>query len=464
MKTKFFSKYFGTKEFYKRILILMIPIMIQNGITNFVNMLDNIMVGQIGTAQMTGVAITNQLITVYNLCIFGAVSGAGIFGAQFFGKKDYVGMRNTFRFKIISTTLLTALVIGIFSVFGKGLINLYLQGEGNPEDAALSLGYARQYMLIMFAGLVPYAIVQSYSSTLRESGEATVPMVVSLIAVFVNLLLNYILIFGHFGAPALGISGAAIATVVSRFAELGCIVFWSAKNKEKTVFLEDAFVSISVPKKLSVEIIKKGLPLTLNETLWAAGMAMLSQCYSVRGLDVVAANNIAQTFWNVISVSIFSLGAAVGIILGQMLGAGDTEGARRDSIKHIVFSALISILVGVLFCLFSGIIPQAYKTSDNIKYMAKIMICIFGVTIPLDAVANVTYFILRSGGKSLVTFLFDSCFVWVVSVPVAFVLSHYTDVNIFVLFFISQLLPLIKDIIGIVLVKKGVWIKNIVSD
>ena len=371
MKTKFFSKYFGTKEFYKRILILMIPIMIQNGITNFVNMLDNIMVGQIGTAQMTGVAITNQLITVYNLCIFGAVSGAGIFGAQFFGKKDYVGMRNTFRFKIISTTLLSALVIGIFSVFGKGLINLYLQGEGNPEDAALSLGYARQYMLIMFVGLVPYAIVQSYSSTLRESGEATVPMVVSLIAVFVNLLLNYILIFGHFGAPALGISGAAIATVVSRFAELGCIVFWSARNKEKTVFLEDAFASISVPKKLSVEIIKKGLPLTLNETLWAAGMAMLSQCYSVRGLDVVAANNIAQTFWNVISVSIFSLGAAVGIILGQMLGARDTEGARRDSIKHIVFSALISILVGVLFCLFSGIIPQAYKTSDNIKYMAK---------------------------------------------------------------------------------------------
>lgn len=198
------NKFFGTKQFYKHLILLTVPIMIQNGITNFVNMLDNIMVGQVGTVQMTGVAVSNQLIFVFNLCVFGALAGAGIFGAQFYGKGDHKGLRDTFRFKLIFCVGITLLCIGIFLVFGEDLIGFYLKGEGNPKDAALSLLYAKRYLYIMLIGMVPYTVAQCYSSTLRETGQTVIPMVAGVSAVVVNLSLNYVLIFGKLGAPKLG--------------------------------------------------------------------------------------------------------------------------------------------------------------------------------------------------------------------------------------------------------------------
>ena len=189
-----FKRFIGDKAFYKTVLALAIPIMLQNGITNFVNMLDNVMIGRVGTIEMTGVAIANQLIFVFNLCIFGAVSGASIFGAQFFGKGDHKGVRDTFRFKVLICFIITALGIGILYFFGNELTSLYLTGEGNPEDALASLDFARQYMLIMFVGFLPYTLSQCYSGTLRETGQATVPMFAGVSAVLINLSLNYILI------------------------------------------------------------------------------------------------------------------------------------------------------------------------------------------------------------------------------------------------------------------------------
>ena len=188
------KKYIGDKPFYINLFKLMLPIMIQNGITNFVNMLDNIMIGAVGTAQMTGVAITNQLFFVFNLCIFGAVSGAGIFGAQYFGKKDYKGVHYTFRFKILFALILTLLSIGLFVFYGKELLLMYMQGEQDISNAEETLKYASNYLKIMLIGLIPYAIVQSYSSTLRESANPNLAMSAGVCAVLVNLIFNYILI------------------------------------------------------------------------------------------------------------------------------------------------------------------------------------------------------------------------------------------------------------------------------
>ena len=429
-----FKKYIGNKAFYKSILVLMIPIMVQNGITNFVSMLDNIMVGRIGTVEMTGVAVANQLIFVFNLCVFGAVSGAGIFGAQFFGKNDVEGVRH-----------------------------LYLQGEGSAENAAASLECAKEYMNIMLIGLIPYALVQCYGSTLRETGKAAVPMYAGLVAVIVNLGLNYVLIFGHFGFPAMGASGAAIATVISRFAELAFVAFWTQKNKVSNPFIIGALSSLKVPGTLVKDITVKGMPLMINEALWAAGTAMLNQCYSVRGLDVVAANNISQTFFNVFSVAFMAVGAAIGIILGQTLGAGETEKAKEDSGKLIAFSLFVSVIVAAVYFFCAEFIPEMYNTTDEIKYMAMRFMQICAVAMPIDAFANASYFTLRSGGKTLITFLFDSCFVWCVAVPAAFVLSRYTTVPILQLYAICQALNIIKCIIGYIFVKEGMWIRNIVD-
>lgn len=458
-----FKRYIGSKEFYKRILVLMIPIMVQNGITNFVSMLDNIMVGRIGTVEMTGVAVANQLIFVFNLCVFGAVSGAGIFGAQFFGKNDVEGVRHTFRFKIIFCTLFSLIAIGVFALWGGNLTNLYLQGEGSAENAAASLECAKEYINIMLIGLIPYALVQCYGSTLRETGKAAVPMYAGLVAVIVNLGLNYVLIFGHLGFPAMGASGAAIATVISRFTELAFVAFWTQKNKVSNPFIIGALSSLKVPGALVKDITVKGMPLMINEALWAAGTAMLNQCYSVRGLDVVAANNISQTFFNVFSVAFMAVGAAIGIILGQTLGAGETEKAKEDSGKLIAFSLFVSVIVAAAYFFCAEFIPEMYNTTDEIKHMAMRFMQICALAMPIDAFANASYFTLRSGGKTLITFLFDSCFVWCVAVPAAFVLSRYTTVPILQLYAICQALNIIKCIIGYIFVKEGMWIRNIVD-
>lgn len=453
----------GTKDFYKKVLVLTIPIMIQNGITNLVNMLDNIMVGRIGTAEMTGVAVSNQLIFVFNLCIFGAISGAGIFGAQFHGNNEPEGVRHTFRFKLIFCTLLSALGIFILFFFGEPLIMLYLKGEGSSADISASLGYAKSYMHIMLIGLIPYTVAQCYASTLRETGKTVLPMVAGVIAVLINLGFNYILIFGKFGAPKLGINGAAIATVISRFAELLVVAVWTRINAKKNPFIKGAFRSLYVPRRLTVQIILKGMPLMLNETLWASGIATLNQCYSTRGYNVVSANNISQTFFNVFSVAFMAVGIAIGILLGQMLGAGDAKGAKDASKKLIAFSFFVSVIISAIYAVCAKFIPNAYNTTDEVRLLATRLMQITAIAMPIDAFAHSTYFTLRSGGKAFATFLFDSGFMWFISVPTAIILSNFTSISILRLYAICQFINIIKCIIGFILVKKGIWIRNIIK-
>ena len=457
------KKFIGTKEFYKSVFTLVIPIMIQNGITNFVNMLDNVMVGRVGTAQMTGVAVTNTLIFVFNLCIFGAISGAGIFGAQFYGKGDNEGVRLVFRFKMLVSVIFAVLACAIFILFGGNLINLYLKGEGTAADIAASFGFAREYMLIMLIGFLPFCISQTYSSTLRETGHSVVPMVAGVVAVITNLSLNYVLIFGKLGAPVLGVAGAAIATVVSRFVEMFFLIIYVALKRNENSFIIGAFRSLYVPLSLVKKICAKGIPLMLNETLWAAGMATVNQCYSLRGLSVVAATNINSTFFNVFSVAHFAVGVAIGILLGQLLGADKKAEAKDAATKLIAVSIVISLVVSALFFVCAAFIPEIYNTNAEVKGIAKGLMQVCAITMTIDAFVHAAYFTLRSGGKTAVTFIFDSGFVWAIHVPVAFILARFTAIPIVTLYLFCQLLGLLKAAIGFYFVKKGVWINNIVN-
>ena len=458
------NRLIGTRVFYRRVLAVAVPIMVQNAITNFVSLLDNVMIGQVGTVEMSGVAIANQLLFVFNLLIFGAVAGAGIFGAQFFGNNDVDGVRYTFRFKIIICTLLAALCIGILITFGPELIHLYLQGEGSAEDAAASLHFGRQYLTVMYAGMIPYAIAQAYAATLRETGETVLPMKAGIIAVLVNLIFNYILIFGHFGAPRLGVLGAAVATVLSRFVELVIVAGWTHRHFERFPYIIGALRSLHIPSRLFWDIIRRGTPLLLNEGLWAAGMAMLNQCYSIRSLDVVAATNISSTIWNMFACVYLAMGSAIGILVGQELGAGEFEKAKATARQMTAFSVALSVAIGVLLAAAGDFFPQLYVTTDAVRHLATSFILVGACMMPFSAMTNALYFTLRAGGKTIVTFLFDSAFVWSINIPVAYVLSRYTSMPILTLYACCQSLEIIKCVIGVIMVKKGIWIHNIVAD
>ena len=456
------KNYIGDRAFYKRVLAIVVPIIIQNGITNFVSLLDNIMVGQVGTLPMSGVSIVNQLMFVFYLCIFGATAGAGIFTAQFQGSGDNEGIRHTFRFKLLICTLLAGAGLLVFTFASQPLIRLFLTGEGAASDANAILEYGQGYLEWMLLGLLPFAITSAYAGTLKETGQTFIPMLGGIVATLTNLVLNYILIFGHFGAPEMGVEGAALATVISRFVELGVVAGWTHLNPKKNPFIIGAYRSFAIPGGLLKKIIVKGMPLLANELLWSTGMTFMNQSYSTCGLDVVPALNITSTLFNLTSVVFMSMGAADGILMGQMLGASTPKEEVRDtSRKLIAISVTSGVVFGLVTIALSPVFPHIYNTSHAVRQLATRLILICALFMPFDAFANAAYFVLRSGGQTYITFLFDSGFVWAVMVPLAFVLSRFTGISILPLYFACQCTNVLKALLGSYFLGKGKWIQNL---
>ena len=451
------------KKVYKRALVLAVPMMIQNGITNAVGLVDNVMVGSLGTESMTAVSIAGQLFFVFFLAIFGGLSGPGIYSTQYFGQGNIKGVKEVFRLKW--WIAIFCLVVGttVFLLWGNDLLRLYLQGQAEGIDAAATLRYGRQYMLIMLLGLPPMVVTQIYANTLRETGESVKPMIASVCSVVADICFNYMLIYGKFGLPRLEVRGAAVATVIARMVEMSVIVLWAHCGKEKYAFLQQVYRSMKVPVSMTMTILKKSLPIFFNEFLWAGGMAVMTQCYSIRGLTVVAGLTISNALCNMLNVVFIAMGNAVGILSGQMLGASEYEKAKRDSVRLMWFTGGMSLLLTVILIAVSGVFPLLYDTTARVRDYGTVFIVITAIFFPLQGFLNALYFTLRSGGKTVITFLFDSMYTWVISVPVAYLLCRHSVLPIVVVFTLVQSLDFIKVIVGYVLIKKGVWMNNLVA-
>ncbi len=459
----FLKKFFGDKAFYKMTLAVAFPIMLQNIITNFVSLLDNVMVGALGTEQMSGVSIVNQLIFIFNLAIFGALSGAGIFTAQFYGKNDPQGIKYTVRYKVYISLLLLVAGVLIFTFFKIPLISMFLHESGDTGDIALTLHYAEKYINVILWGFIPFCVTQTISSTLRETGETVAPMIASFIAVVTNCTFNWMLIFGKLGFPALGVEGAAIATNISRYVECIIIIVYAIAKRSRFTYFKGLFKSLYIPAKICKDITLKGTPLLFNEFFWSLGMSLLSVAYSLHGIAVVAGYSISSTVMNLANISFISLGSSIGIIIGKHLGANEFEKAYDTDRKLITFSVLLSIIVSLGVISLSDYIPLLYNTTQASKDYASYFIKVSAAFSFVHAFANASYFTIRSGGKTLITFLMDSVYVMLFSVPVAFSLYYVFHLDILVAFPIVQALDIIKVIIGLTLVKKKVWLNNIVE-
>ena len=461
---RFKRRYIGDKTFYRLVLTIVVPIIVQNSISNFVNLLDNIMVGQVGTDQMSGVAIANQLIFVFNLCVFGALSGADIYGAQFFGAKDLEGVRHTFRFKLICMLLLLAGSFFVLLTYGENLLKLYLTGDSGAGDAELTLRCGLEYLRIILISIPAFGMTQIYAGTLRVCGETLLPMKAGLFAVLTNFVLNYLLIFGVGGViPAMGTAGAAIATVTSRYVELGYILLKTKRQRKRYAFLDGVYKTLRIPKALAASILKRGMPLFINEGMWSAGMAALTQQYSLRGLTVVAALNISSTIANLFNTVFLAMGNAIAVLAGQALGARDNERAKSTVSKVMATSVSSCFVMGGLLILFAPLVPRLYNTEQSVRDLATMFMITAACCMPINAYAHCCYFTLRSGGRTIITFLFDSFFTWVVCVSSAYALANYTSLPITTIYPIVTSLELIKCIAGGILVHKGVWINNIVD-
>ncbi len=452
---------FGNKTFNKLVVAIALPIVLQNGITNLVSLLDNIMIGQVGIEEMNGVSIVNQLMFVFNLCIFGAVSGAGIFTAQFYGRGDSENMRYTVRYKIYSAVVAVILFGVILIALSDVLIRFYITPDGSGADPERTAVLGKEYLFVAIWQLPFFALAQVYAGTLREANQTKIPMLSSFAAFLANFLGNYILIFGKLGLPAMGVKGAAIATVIARFIECSILVIYSHTHTQTHPAFKGLYSSFKVPKQLTINITKKGLPILINETLWAVGVAVLALCYSLRGLAVVNAYTIASTINNLFSVVLLALGNAVAIILGNYLGAGKKEEAVIANVRLVSISVASSIIIGIVLASISWVFPELYKTTEEIKQLATSFIFIFAVFMPVNSYINCTYFTLRSGGKTIITFLFDSVFECFLAVPTAYILVSFTTLSTPIIYAIVLALWFIKVVTGIILIKKRIWLNNL---
>lgn len=464
-KQGFRAQFIGDKAFYIGVITLILPMIVQLGISNFVNLLDNVMVGQLGTEEITSVAIVNQLVFVFNLTIFGGVSGASIFGAQFHGKGDVTGLRHSFRYRIWMAAIVVVVGLLVFLSFGESLIDLFLnEAEGDSGDLMRTMALGKSYLRVTLWGIVPFAFSQCFASTLKDTGETVIPMAASVIAIVVNLSLNYVLIFGKFGAPAMGVVGAGVATAISRYVELAFIATMTIVKRKKFTFMVGAFRSVRVPWKLVKRITITGMPLMINETLWALGNTLISQCYSLRGPSAIAAVSINNTVWQIFSIIMMALGNAIAILVGQMLGANAFDEAKALVKKLMFFNVSVNVVMGLLIVVFAPIIPQVYNTTEMVKELAASLLIVSGIVLPIDAYVHGTYFIIRSGGKTLITFLFDCVFSLAVSFPIAYLLANFTGLSLLWIYACVQGVNVIKVVMGTVLIRSGSWARNVVSE
>ena len=459
----FKDKYFGDKNFYKMTLTIAIPIIIQNLLTNLVSMADNIMVGQLGTNQMSGVAIINQLFFVFNLLVFGGMSGAGLFSAQYFGQKNHNGVRDVFRMKILIGIAIIAISLSVMIFLHEPLINMFLHEGSSSGNIQETFNYAKNYLYIMVIGIAPFVISNCYNTTLKESGQTVVPMKAGVLAVVFDIVLNYIFIFGKLGFPAMGVVGAAIATVISRFVECGYLVIYTHRHSNDYPFIKHCYRTLKVPGSLVKKIIVTGTPLMLNEFLWAGGLTLQTQALSTKGLATVGGLNVCNTIGNISNCIFVTMGTTIAIVVGQLLGAGKLKEAKVTATRMATFSLLISFGMIIILGLLGPVFPHFYNTTDEIRELATKFIWAVAAATPFISLSNSEYFILRSGGKTIITFLFDSCFVCLVNVPVAICLTKFTAIHIVGIFFLVNMLEGIKALIGFIMVKKDIWLNTIVD-
>jgi putative MATE family efflux protein len=413
------------------------------------------MVGKLGEEAIGAVSVVNQLYFVVILITFGALGGAGIFTAQYFGSKDYDKLKQTFRFKLLIGFMIAILSFVIFSLFGKSLVMIFTD---NPNTISLAMTYLTYAKWSAFPWILSVAI----ANTFRETGITKPLLIISLVAIFTNTFLNYILIFGNFGFPVLGVEGAAIATTASRFVEFFLMLYLLvSKGQFFKTSLKDVLL---IDKKLLSSIIVMALPLLLNELFWSTGQTVFLHAYSRRGDQALAAMNITSAISQLVFVTFGAIATAVAVLVGNTLGKNELDQAKDNAKKLIATAVMVAVAAGFILFILSFFILNIYDVSDATKKIAQFNIRINALFIPVFSFNVTLYFTLRAGGDTKSTFLMDAGYMWILPVPTALLLSYLTALPVTLMFLLVQMLDIPKMVIGLSRYRKEHWVRNLAKE
>ena len=449
-----FTNDLGSDNIKGLVWTLAVPSMLSQLVSVLYSIVDRMYIGNIpsnGTQALAGVGVCGPIVTLISSFAFLVGIGGAPLVSINLGEKNIDAAKKVIANCFVYILSLAVPVTVLAYIFRRPILLTF----GATEAV---YPYAETYFSLYLIGTVFALTATGMNQFIITQGHSRSGMFSVLIGAIINIVLDPIFIF----ALHMGVAGAAIATVISRYVELAIVAGWTHSHKARNAFIVGAYRSMYIPGKLLRSITIKGMPLLVNEFLWSSGMAVLNQCYSTCGLDVVPAMNICSTLFNLGSVVYLSMGNSVGIIMGQMLGAGHSEEDVRDTNRKLIAVSIASgVVFGGLMAAVSEAFPGIYNTTDAVRHLAAQLIWISAVMMPFGSYLNATYFTLRSGGQTFVTFLFDSCFMWVFCVPLAFCLSRFTNLPILPLYAICQATDFIKCVIGTVMLKQGKWIQNL---
>lgn len=449
-----FKKYIGTKSFYKQVALLAIPIVMQQFLSNAAQLVDSLMVGTLGSETIAGVAAANQIFFIVNSTLFGINTAGAIFVSQFLGSNNTEKIKETMRITYLISIAWMLIVTLLIQFTPHFALRFFISDE-------IALQAGAQYLKIVSLAYLPYSISIATAIGFRAIGKTLYPMYIGIVTLLVNTILNFILIFGHFGFPQLGLSGAAIATLIARLVELLFTLF-IVLNVRPVIAVRPLSI-FKFSKQLFSKVILKAIPVFGNEFFWAFGMVTLVALSAGRNADDLAAVSIASTINNLFYVLMAGLASAVSVIVGKSLGANRLKTAKHEANQLIFLATVIAVLASFILLILSFVAPGLYNVNESIQLNAQKMLQVTALFFPIYMINAGIFFVIRSGGDTLSAAIMDSGTMWLFQVPLAMLLVYFTDLSMIDRFFIVQATNILKLAVSFYLYRRGHWIKNLTT-
>ncbi|MDR3146962.1 MAG: MATE family efflux transporter [Treponema sp.] len=447
------SYFVNDKDFYKNLFAIAIPIMFQNLINSFVNVLDTVMIGRLGTVEIAAVGLGNNVFFFYMIILFGLCSGGAVFIAQFWGKRDLGGIRKT-----VGLCCTVSLVIGSIFTLAVALVPDRIIGIYSADEEVIAAG--ARYLRWLAPSFLPFALAQVLVLSLRSIEQVKTPMLTTVIALSVNAVLNWLLIFGIGPFPALGVAGAALATTVARLVET-LLLFGICRRKQFPV-IGPLREMCAFNRAFITRFIRIVSPVLANEFVWSLGVAMQNIIFARTHTDAIAAFNITGTISQLTWVLFIGLGNGVGVLIGKKIGEGDHAGARDYALKIIFFAPLAAVGAALVLIPISWLIPLIFRVNETVLHTAGRMILIMAALYPCRAFnMSMVVGICRAGGDTVFCAIYDVAFMWLIALPAAAIASLVFHVP----FWLSYLLVLseefFKMLAGIWRFRSGKWLHDV---
>lgn len=444
------------KKFYKSLANIAIPITLQNLVMSSVNMLDTLMITRLGDANIAATGLANQVFFFFSLILFGVNSGSSIFVAQFWGKKDIKNIR-----RILGLSIIICGVISIIFTIGAIFVPEFIMQIFTHEQDVVELGV--KYLKIIGFSYLITAVSFSYNTALRSIGQAKVPMFISIVSLFVNATFNYLLIFGKFGFPMMGIEGAALATLLSRVVELVLGVYIIYHNKYALAARVHELMDVS--KDFVVKYFKTAAPVIINEFFWSLGTVMYSVAYARIGKEATSAIQIANTIQNIFLVLSRGLSNACAVMIGNKIGEDSKESAISYARTFIILGPILGVILGIILYVFSPLIMTLFNTvsAEVYEYTSKAL-TVISITMSIKIINGLLVVgIFRSGGDTRFSMFLEMGSVWLVGVPMAFFGALVLKAPVYWVLALVSIEEVVKALIGIPRLLSNKWVRNVVE-